>query len=287
MRSNQKINVLAIIVLTPFLFRCAALQEMARIQKPTVSVQRLRITDLSFSDVNLALDLSIRNPNSVAIPLAAFDYDLKINQHEFINGKKESSLNIPAGGSENLSIPFHFTFAELYKTLSGLKNQDSTAYEIHCGFSFHVPVIGPVRVPVRKLGTLPIPKLPEIRVESLRLKKLGLTGADLVLVLDVKNANAFDVNLNALDYQFGVMGKSWLKGQSGNPVILTKKEGGRIELPVSINFLEIGAAAVKILKGDGALDYRLNGSANIKPELPMMQETSLPFDMDGSVKIEK
>jgi len=275
------------IILTTVLFRCATLQEMAQIQKPGVSVQNLRITDLSFSDMNLILYLSIRNPNAVAIPLASFDYDLKINQHGFVNGKQESSLNIPADGSETLSIPFHFTFAELYETLASLKNQDSTAYDIQCGLSFRIPVIGLVRVPVSKEGTLPIPKLPTIRIESLRINQLGLTGANLILALNIQNTNTFNVNLDALDYQFDVMGKSWLKGLSQKKIILGKKENSRIELPISISFLEIGASAVKILKGEGALDYRLIGNAKIKPELPMMQETSLPFDMDGSVKLTK
>ena len=80
------------------------------------------------------------------------------------------------------------------------------------------------------------------------------------------------MDVNGLNYQFDVFGKSWLKGVSSDLIKINRKGENQIELPLSVNFIDIGTSAVKILKGDGKLDYQLNGSANIKPMLPAMKE---------------
>ena len=65
------------------IYSCATLNTILNqmnVQKPTVEITNAQISDLSYDDLNLLFDIQIKNPNTVGINLAGFDYELLINE---------------------------------------------------------------------------------------------------------------------------------------------------------------------------------------------------------------
>jgi LEA14-like dessication related protein len=290
-RTNNS-NFLKLTLIGPFLILllflgCAALQQIANIQEPKLDVQNVRFTGMSFEDIDLAFDIKIKNPNPLSATLAALDYDFQINDASFLKGQQEKQISILANGESTVEIPLTLNFKDLYNTFQALKNQDSSAYKLMCGLSFNLPVLGPTRIPVSKSGNLPNLKLPDVSIGSLKLNKISLTGADLDLKLNVKNANTFSFLLNKLNYDFAVNGKTWVKGLSQKQMQVKEKGESTISIPISLNFLEMGTVIYQMINGNQKLNYQLKGNVDLNSSLPLLGQVSLPLDRVGEINISR
>ena len=267
-------------------FHCDTVQQLAKIQKPTLSVERVKITSLNFESIGLTFDLKVFNPNKLAVTLAGFDYDFLLNDASFLKGSRDTVQTIKAKGESILQIPIRLGFRDLYRTFQGLKAQDSTAYKLNCGLSFNLPILGKTRIPVSKTGFLPLPKLLKIKVQSLKLNKLGFTGADLLLNLQLDNPNAFRVFLNKLNYHFTVDGQSWVSVLLNQQQEVGAKGKNILSIPISLNFLKMGKTALQLLQGNKSLDYKLGGDMNIRTSLPMFDEVNIPVQKSGKINLQ-
>lgn len=270
-----------------FFLGCAELKDLANIQKPSVTIDDFRVTNLSLKDIELTFDLAVNNPNPVALTLASYDYDLQIEENSFVKGKQSLSSRIEASGSNTISVPVTFTFEELYQTFKSIKDKDDTAYQFFANIGVNVPVLGLIEVPVEKKGTFPVVKAPTLSVSNFSITNLSFTKADIELELEVKNPNAFGVILNGLDYNVDLNGFSPISGNISERVEIIEKGSGKIKIPASFNLIELGLGAYQALRGNEPFDYSLNGSADIGATLPFFKSSLFNFDKSGVVDILK
>jgi len=144
-----------------------------------------------------------------------------------------------------------------------------------------------VNVPVSKEGDLPLIKIPKISLEALKLKDLKLTGADLTLGVKLKNPNAFSMLLDNMKYSLDINGKSWVSGDASDDVQVAEKGENIIEIPISLNFLQIGRSVYKIVAGDEDLSYNFGGNLDLATSIPLLGQINLPFDRSGSIKVSR
>jgi len=268
---------------------CASVEEFVKsnVQKPQVSFAGAKIEGLSLETIDLLFDVKINNPNPVGITLAGFDYDFLINNNQFLQGNQEKDVEIPANGENTLQIPLSLKFSDVYNTFSSLRDRDSTEYKIDCGVSFDLPVLGRQRVPVSKAGTLPLLKLPKVSVEKLKLNNLSFSGADLNLKIGVANPNAISFVLKNMDYQFDVNDRQWLDASATRSMNLAAKGESMMEIPISLNFVQMGQSVLQLLRNDEPLSYQFRGKLDLSSSLPLIGEVSLPFDRAGEIAVIK
>lgn len=280
-------NIFRLIIplLLLFLMHCAELGQLARIQQPGLDVAGMRITALSLDKIDLAFDLQMNNPNPLSVTLAGFDYDLFLNGHSFVKGRQDDQLQIQANGASMLEIPVSLSFREIYETYQSMKNRDSTDYQLNCGLSFDLPILGPTRIPATKSGHLPLIKIPKISVSALKVEKLNFTGADLTLELSVENPNTFEVLMNRLNYVLKINGSEWASGNTQQVGNVNAKKHGILRLPVSLNFLEMGRTAYQIVSGKEKVQYELGGTLMVDTSNPLLRNVSLPLDAAGAMNI--
>lgn len=277
-----------VLILALVLLNCAAVNQMLKsMQRPSVSVDKVRISGLSFQDIDLLFDLKVNNPNSIKISLAGFDYDFFLNGNSFVKGQQDKGLSIEANGASIVQIPISLRFADVYQTYKSLQNNDSTDYELKLGFAFNIPVLGDVRVPVSQKGMLPMVKFPAFSIRSVKLDKLSLSGADLSLKIGVDNSNTFAFNLDKMNYQFNVNGLSWVKGQSQNVLQVEKKGLAVIDIPISLNFFEVGQSVYQLLSGNNQLNYNFTGNFDVSTSLMEFGKVNLPVEKTGSINLDR
>lgn len=264
---------------------CALLKGAVKVSKPDLSIESVRLAGLSFQDLDLVFDIAVDNPNPLPVTLARFDYDLRIENSSFLKGIQEESSNIAAAEKSRISLPLTLDFGDLRRTFATLKDQDSTSYELICNLVFDLPVLGEHALPLRHRGVLPVVKPPRIEVGHLKIKRLNLTGADLVLQLGLRNPNNFVFGLDRLDYDFSVGGKSWATGASTRPVQLAEKGSQTLEIPVSLSFLSLGRSAYRALTKKKPLDYQLSGNLDLNTSLPLLPSAKIPIDLSGSLDV--
>lgn len=282
---SQKYIRISLFIGLIFIAGCASVQNLMNIKKPDVKVQNVRITGLTFSAIDLSFNLAIDNPNALAISLAGFDYDLILNENSFLKGQQDKSISIESRSTSQVEIPLQLSFRDIYNTFNSLSNKDSSAYEAKFGLNFNLPILGITRIPISKKGAIPLLRLPSVKVSSLKLNKIGLTTASLNLALQVDNANPLQFLLNQFQYDFLVAGKSWANGISDKKMTIAKNGKSEINIPIELNFLQMGQTAYQILTGSNQIDYQFDGNLNFDTSMEMLKNVNLPINTSGKIDL--
>jgi LEA14-like dessication related protein len=134
---------------------CSGLGWESVFERPRVRVTGLDVTHVTLRDAGLRFDFAVENPNPIAVPLGGIDYELRVNGERVLDGLVGQALEIAARGETPVSLPLTVRFADLARAWGSVRQRDRSRYELAADFLFDVPVVGRVRVPVRRDGDLP------------------------------------------------------------------------------------------------------------------------------------
>ncbi|MFP4377435.1 MAG: LEA type 2 family protein [Spirochaetales bacterium] len=260
---------------------------MLDVREPSARVESLRITALSFSDVELTADIAIDNPNAIGVSLSSFSYDVLVEGNRLVSGREDTGLSIAAQASSNVTLPVVLSYEEIRRVVQASRQQDELAYAVSIDLSFELPVLGTVTLPVERDGLLPVVRLPRVAVTSLALESIGLTGAELVLGVQVDNPNGFAFDLSALDYQLTVQDQVWVAGEVDRGRTLTPRGTEEFNLAFSLSFSALGRAVRDVLLGDDEIRYEFDGAIAVAPELPLLGPTTIPLNLSGALPLQR
>ena len=264
---------------------CATLEQVSQVlegQKPSATVEGLRLTGLDMNGVDLTFDVGVDNPNPVGISLAALDYDLKLFGSSFLQGNQPMGMKLAANGKSQVQVPVRLGFQQLMNSYSQLKGADEVGYELGLGMGFEVPVLGKVRIPASYQGKLPIPEMPAVSLKSLDVDQLSLSGAKLLMELQVDNPNSFSLLLDKLDYNLKLNGYDVGGGVVNQAARVQQNGRGVISLPLSLDFAQAGMGLYKALLGKG-INYDLSGLMKASGSNPVLSGFTIPLDKKGTV----
>ena len=284
-RGPVRVLPLLLPILALALAGCESFDLSGMLKKPEVSVSGAEIERLTFEGARVRFDVKVSNPNPVGVSLAGFDYRLTLEGAEFLKGNVDHPVSIAARGASTVPVPVAFSYRELFTAVSRLADSSETPYEMALGFSFSLPVLGTVRVPASFKGTLPVIRAPRVSVASLRLDKLTLTAASLVLSLDISNPNGFSLGLQSMDYVFSVAGRQWAAGRAAKPASIAARATGRLDILVALDLLSAGRAVADLLTRRGPVPYSLDGSVGVSTPLPLLKNASVPLKLSGDIVI--
>lgn len=269
-----------------FFYGCATMQKLAGIQDPELTVKDVTLQDINFDTVTLLFNIDVYNPNNVNAVVPGFTYDFTIDDLPIVNGQQDERFTVGKKETSMIQVPVTLSYKTIYSALKSVAEKDTFDYRMLVNMNFDMPVIGTTVVPVTYEDTLPVLRIPDITVESLKLNTLTLTGADLDLQLKVNNPNAVDLRLDNLNYTFEVNGQNWAKGVSVVPLELKRKKETTLKIPMTLNFITMGKTVYTSLAESTPLDYDLTGSCDLvssllKPARPM----NLPIQRSGRVNL--
>lgn len=88
---------------TAALAGCSLLQT-ANLQAPEVRVRNVQIGRLDLSGLELVVDLRLRNPNDIALPVTGVEYNLMLQGIKVADGRQAQSVTLPALGETDLRL---------------------------------------------------------------------------------------------------------------------------------------------------------------------------------------
>jgi LEA14-like dessication related protein len=83
------------------------------LEKPVVTLHKVTVSPRSFMEVDLLLDLEVRNPNRLDITLSSFEYAIFLNGETIGTGRLEKGLLIPAAATTRLQAPVAANFKDM------------------------------------------------------------------------------------------------------------------------------------------------------------------------------
>jgi len=264
---------------------CAGLQQAMDAQKPTVSLESMRVEAIDFDRADVVFELRVDNPNAFDIDLAGFDYAIALEGKDFLSGRRDRKISLPANGSDTLAVPLTIPFARVQEIVGDLRERDEIAYAIEVASDVELGVLGARRVEATERGTLPVPRRPSISLQGVGIDRMSLSGAELVLRLAVDNPNTFGVTLERLDYSFAINGQRWAAGDYAESVRIGAEAQTVLALPVSVRFANMGASAYELLQGNARVDYRFEANLAGKAGLQGFGAFELPLEQSGRVEL--
>jgi len=287
LRSFSLFLVLSSLILSMLFFSCSALDSIMRgsVKKPKVSFESAELIGLTFADADLLFVLEIENPNSFGVHMAGFDYDFRIDEATFVSGISEDRLDIDAGGTSTVELPVNVAYSDLFSSFSSLIDKDESTYQISCGFTFDLPVLGRIRIPVSREGEIPVLRFPKIRYGGLKLTNLSFSKVELELSMYLDNPNALALNLSSLTYDLEINQSPWVVGGLQHTVEIGEHEEGVIRLPFTLNLIEVGMGAYDILREKKPMEYRLSGDYRFTTSVPLIGEVGSDFLVSGVTQI--
>jgi LEA14-like dessication related protein len=103
---------------------------------------------------------------------------------------------------------------------------------------------------------------PEVTFTGLSVRQVEPERGDFVLILRVRNSNAFPLELRRLTYDLSADEQRFGGGALDTLVVLRARESTTVRLPVEVSWVQLGATAGEFLD-DGTKAYRVRGRITI------------------------
>jgi len=125
-------------------------------EKPTVSVEAVRLNDLSLKSIDLVIILNVNNPNILGVDLSRVEYTVNINEVEKVfEGLTEKEIKISKQSAENLvEVPLSIQNNKLLTTLVSIaKSPKEINYQVQ-GKAHFKTFLGNIPIPFQKNGKI-------------------------------------------------------------------------------------------------------------------------------------
>lgn len=245
--------------------------------KPTADITTINISHISLEKAELVVDVLIKNPNPVPIPLVDINYLIGSDGRKLISGLIPDAGTIRAHGEETVKIPVKLIFDDIKNTFDDIQPGSIIPYLIKVDLIVDVPVFGRLTLPLEKTGEIPIPYKPDIDIEKIKFETFSFEETVAVLHLKLENKNDFDLFLNALDYEVWLCDVSIGGAELSKSAKIEKTGISNIEVPITFRPKDLGSALWDMMRGKGT-GYSIKGNINVDTPFGAMK---LPISKEG------
>jgi len=229
------------------------------LKAPEVVSDKIKVSKMDFNYIYFEADIELYNPNPVDLKMDGFNYAIDVQGEKLIKGDS-GGLNISPEGNAKVHLPFKVRIDNLVKLVPDLFNKDELEYRFSTELTLHGPFGMAWTKPVTMTKTVATPKLPEIKLPSIRLDKIDFKGFRLNVELPVSNPNIFGVNINQLRGALVINGLKPFEIGTEQTTRLPSKSETRIEIPVTFSWDKASRSLLSIIEQGGLPDIQLEGS---------------------------
>ncbi|OIW02797.1 hypothetical protein TanjilG_29573 [Lupinus angustifolius] len=253
------------------------IEEAIGFGKPTADVTTIHIPLINLHKADIVVDVLVKNPNPVPIPLIDINYLVESDGRKLVSGLIPDAGTIKAHGEETVKIPLTLIYDDIKQTYADIKPGSIIPYRVKVDLIVDVPILGRLTLPMEKTGEIPIPYKPDIDIEKINFERFSLEETIANLHLKLENKNDFDLGLNSLDYEV------WLGDISIGGAELTKsakleKSGiTYIDIPITFRPKDFGSALWDMIRGRGT-GYTMKGNIDVDSPFGNMK---LPISKEG------
>ena len=163
----KRYSVWTIILVTFFLTGCEPVNRLLNLQKPTAKMKALKFENVKLNSATLLFDVEVNNPYPVALPLMNMDYGLSSGDEPFLNGNAELQTTVPAKSKKIVSLPAKINYLDMLKALNGIRPGSKIPYKADLGLSVDAPVLGLLRLPLKKEGEIVLPTASDVSAKDI------------------------------------------------------------------------------------------------------------------------
>lgn len=245
--------------------------------KPTADVAGIHIPSINLERAEIVVDILIKNPNPVPIPLIDINYLIESDGRKLISGLIPDAGTIRAHGEETVKIPVVLIYDDVKNTYDEIKPGSIIPYKVKVDLIVDVPILGRLTLPLEKTGEIPIPYKPDIDVEKIQFQKFSFEETVAVLHLKLENKNDFELGLKDLDYEIWLADLSIASADLADSTKIDKNGIAKILIPITFRPKDFGSALWDMIRGRGT-GYTMKGNIHVETPFGAMK---LPISKEG------
>ena len=252
------------------------------VKRPVVTYESVNVSGVSFDGVSLDVNFNARNENPFPVPITGYDYSFAIGGHTLASGEERESMSLPANGARQLRVPVQLQFSEVFSALDQFRTADELPYAVSGSVIINAGPLEGITIPFSYNATLPVPKMPDISIETVRARSVSLTGAALDVVVRIRNSSMLDYRFTSPNTSLFVNGRRWADVQQLAQGISLPAHGEQtVTIPITFSASEMLQGLLSVLQS-GDLQYRLTGDISLLTDM----FGSLPLELDRSGSVE-
>jgi LEA14-like dessication related protein len=98
--------------------------------KPDLSLQEIELTGVSFSSMDLAFIVKIKNPNPVGVKIEKLNYQLDLNDVSLGSGELLAPIFLKASGTGTVTLPFSTSFNGISNLVKMILGENEVHYQL-------------------------------------------------------------------------------------------------------------------------------------------------------------
>ena len=247
------------------IFACGMMTGCGALDTPSATVVGVNIDDFGLQSLTLKFDIKVTNPNSVRLPLLNMDYALASDGQSFLSGEAKLQGFVPAGGDRVVPLYAKVTYLEVLGVLKKFKLGAVIPYQSEMGLSVDAPIMGKLRLPLKKSGRIPIPAIPSVEMTEIKWDKVTLSHAGGKIRLKLTNRCAFPVKLKDIGFNLVLAETNIGRCGTTDEVDCAPNSPQMVDIGIGISPSDLGLAAFRMLRGKGA-GYKINGAMKMGTE---------------------
>lgn len=253
------------------------LEEAIGFGKPTADFVAIHLPSITLKKADLVIELLIKNPNPLPIPLVDINYSVESGPRSLVSGKIPDAGTIKSHGEQVVKIPLTLVYKDLIDTFDDFEPGSVFPYKIKVDLIADVPIFGKVTLPLDADGEFPIPEKPDVDIEKVLWDDLSWEETKATLLLKVENLNKFDIGITKLEYDLTLAGVPVAKTSLGEDTSIRGQGVTHLKLPFSFRPKDFGDALWDVVRGRGT-GYDLFGTLEANTPFGPI---SLPFGKEG------
>jgi LEA14-like dessication related protein len=257
---------------------CAGLEAFlaGQFQKPQVSVLSVTPTAADFDGVGVEVELRVQNPNAIGVRVAGFAWQLDVDGARVAAGDAPGGLSLPANGAATSRLTARFRFADLAALAKRVAGSETVQVHVAGRVTVESP-LGPIELPWSVSKEVPVPRLPRVELEGIRLgAQHGLVETEVIVRVRVSNPNAFPFPAAKVQVDVELSGERVAQAAARDLPAIAAGGAATLELPLRVSLL--GAGRALLAARGGSVEVAVRGTAGFG----WMQH---PFDVRGRLPL--
>lgn len=231
--------------------------------------------------------LIVSNKAFFDIKIDTIKYKIIVFGTECLKSEEMLGLDLPAHGSDSINFSVAIPHKKIIKSIKAeRKKGDSTSYLVDVDLQYSTK-LWKSEMPIVKLGDFKLPTPPEIKIESIKWKKIRLHTVFLNLKVKIINHSPIAISIKNINYNLDVFNRGSIDGNYSKPINIKSREVTIIDIPLEIKIENIGKILLEVLKDKDQYNYKLILNAKLESTEPTTQTFMLDLVNTGKLELQK
>lgn len=143
----MKSKILIAAALLSLIAGCSSLKKV--VEPPKVKIQEIHITKLSLLNADLAVVLSVKNPNNINFDVKNLKYSLDIDSKTVTSGTMKEKILVKGKETTTVSVPIRILYKDIISSALMLMQKEGVPYLVKGSVE-----VGPFTIPFDDKGNL-------------------------------------------------------------------------------------------------------------------------------------